>query len=712
MKPNHRTQTLQTSGVTDASFFSLSPDDTAHLMGILRRSLYTDKPAAVLREYGVNGQDANIEAGRKGQPIKVHVPTTAEPTFTVRDNGPGLSKSAVLRIYTQYGRSTKRDSDAVTGMLGIGSKAAFAYTDSFTVTSWHGSFKRIFVASLDETDVGVMQCIHEEPCDESETGIEVKVAIEPADVWDFQQTARSLFQHFDPRPDINVPLPPQPERSAVLENGEVSEAEGDWIARMGNVPYRINTSQLRALAGSESLWLPIHRLSGVLYFDIGDVEIAASREELEYTKKTKAALLAKFEALVEEYVKHTLKALKHSGVNDWTRRLRLLGLSKLGLPFPELERSLSASSARLYKTDAKPEHFIVIRDKSEVSHIGISADARLLLKNDTRHLKGYRLDYADYLIKPVGKSSVEDVRKELAEVLKKARLTGIPVVDISTEPWSEVRGTRARTHSVKHRVSAFKLVGASTCGGSKSDNWEVVSRVPKDDDVFVIIYRFEAVDHSDFYQLYNQNKRVADILGLEMPEVYGYKTTAKKPVTGDNCTGTSYREWRGSFFSDPAVRRRIRSLLRTQQWAQVFSGPWNDHWTHYYRVDGVKKARARIRAAVGASHPIAKLFEKKLKAQHALKALRDIDRRLFRSLGTLADRFGGHPKTNSAKKALETLQDRYPLLQVSNSGISVLWKPDNDYHRTGRSITFERADHWAEYIRLMDAKNAQDTEKS
>ena len=73
---------------------------------------------------------------------------------SVRDYGPGLSHDDMFRVFTRYGRSTKRDSNEVVGMLGIGSKSGFAYADTFTVVSRHGGRVRTYVAALDESEIG------------------------------------------------------------------------------------------------------------------------------------------------------------------------------------------------------------------------------------------------------------------------------------------------------------------------------------------------------------------------------------------------------------------------------------------------------------------------------------------------------------------------------------------------------------------------------
>lgn len=137
------------SGTLGSAEFGISQKHAAHIMGILRSTLYSRKALAVLTEYGTNAWDEHRQAGIGDKPIHVVMPTAFKPTLKIRDFGRGLSEHDVLHIYTQYGESTKRDTNDAAGMLGIGCKAGFAYTDQFTVTSWHAGTKSVYVAVLD-----------------------------------------------------------------------------------------------------------------------------------------------------------------------------------------------------------------------------------------------------------------------------------------------------------------------------------------------------------------------------------------------------------------------------------------------------------------------------------------------------------------------------------------------------------------------------------
>jgi len=116
---------------------------------ILSDGLYSDKIRAVIRELSTNAVDACVEAGTLDTGgYVIHLPNTLEPSFSIRDYGTGLTHEEVIGLYTTYFGSNKTHSNKFTGQLGLGSKSPFAYTDSFTVTSWTDGSKRCYNAHI------------------------------------------------------------------------------------------------------------------------------------------------------------------------------------------------------------------------------------------------------------------------------------------------------------------------------------------------------------------------------------------------------------------------------------------------------------------------------------------------------------------------------------------------------------------------------------
>lgn len=116
MITNTTPRSFATTSTGAATSFGISHKDEAHLMTVLRDTLYSDKILAILREYGANAWDAqreaDVAAGRSPQPIVVKLPTRDDPTLHITDNGTGLSHDDVFTVFSQYGASTKRTSAA------------------------------------------------------------------------------------------------------------------------------------------------------------------------------------------------------------------------------------------------------------------------------------------------------------------------------------------------------------------------------------------------------------------------------------------------------------------------------------------------------------------------------------------------------------------------------------------------------------------------
>ena len=123
-----------THGILASTQFSIKANGKA--FKVLIDGLYSDKIRAVVREIWSNAFDAHAMAGNTDKPFDCHLPTIFAPHFAVRDYGVGMSHDQIMRLYTTVFESSKEDTNDQVGKLGLGSKSPFAYTDTFTVTSY------------------------------------------------------------------------------------------------------------------------------------------------------------------------------------------------------------------------------------------------------------------------------------------------------------------------------------------------------------------------------------------------------------------------------------------------------------------------------------------------------------------------------------------------------------------------------------------------
>lgn len=696
MIPNTAARNIQSSGVTSSGEFGISLVDSAFIMNILRDTLYSDKILAPLREYSANAWDAHRDAGKKDVPIKVTIPTKVDPTLTIQDFGSGLSEEDMFKVYTQYGRSTKRNSQDAVGMLGIGSKSAFAYSDSFTISSRHGGMCRTYVAVLDASKKGTLNLLNEEEipcpcggdhvasmalptCPPSETGITIQIPVKPTDIWEFNQKAVQLFRHFIPRPDINITLPVAPPDEHKLTSGvlhDTNSNENGWVAVMGCVPYHVNLDQLEGAHNPDGGIGPhLKELSGILYFDIGDIHVSASREELEYNLETKTALIKKLNELIEEYVTHAISVLENNqGITIWEKRVRVQVLNRLNLPVPKKYKDLLRDEIP-YKGDSKT--FSLQHNTGQpVATIAVTTETRLLLRDDLRAIKGFHdIKRYDYIVKKEDEAEWDDVRDELTKVAAKLEFTGIPVIKLSTLNWiaPPVYTPTPKVYNNKHRVTAFRLQPEETFGPPWSDYWEVVKRVPTKEDVFVVLDGFKTRKHNfDIYHLYRGDRKQLEALGRKMPEIYGYKSTKRKPKPVEQCVGVHYPEWRAKMTNELLQDPKIQKMLAVYEAIEIVP-------QEYHAKSGAYTVALDL---LGVKHKITQLLKAQLEAKKTYSKYAGDTKS---ALAGLYER----TKTSTAfksKQAKIVIYEKYPLLAAC--GLSELW---------GRHSV-----HWGEYVNLID----------
>lgn len=276
MRPNTAVATRVGDLGGEKVAMSFDQSSLAHIMSVLT-DLYSDPELAIIREYSTNALDAQIRAG-VSRPIEVTTPNGLTPFFKVKDYGIGMDATDIREIYSQYGASTKRDSDEFTGMLGLGCKAALTYTNQFTVTAVKDGIRTQVVVSRTEDGSGVMEILSEIETDES-NGVEISVPVKRNN--QFYRKSGDFFRFWD--------------AGTVLLNGEpanriegrkltddmvlVPNLENDYVI-MGNVAYPVDSDHEIHRRTWQS------RFGVVARVEIGEVSFTPSREALQYTIRT------------------------------------------------------------------------------------------------------------------------------------------------------------------------------------------------------------------------------------------------------------------------------------------------------------------------------------------------------------------------------------------------------------------------------------------
>ena len=344
MKLADRTVEVHSAGINSTNQFTIA--QTSKMFKILSDSLYSDKVMAVIRELATNAYDSHISAGNKN-PFKVTLPTAANPNFAVRDYGTGLNQKDMEHLYTTYGASNKNDSNDFVGCLGLGSKSPFAYTKSFTTTSYFNGTQYTYIAAIDDTGVPTLNLIHSTDTNEP-NGLEISFAVKQYDFQEFSQKAVRVFHYFRMKPIIiggvqwdftkeysqrNVVIDGDGWRVCRLNNdnnkfpNHYHRIQSGIIALMGNIAYPVEVSHL---VGEEKIETPDHIakwnrafnkadiaswksfvgeiINQGLYleldFGIGELEMDVSREGLQYTKSVVKTLREKTQDIFVELKKN------------------------------------------------------------------------------------------------------------------------------------------------------------------------------------------------------------------------------------------------------------------------------------------------------------------------------------------------------------------------------------------------------------------------
>lgn len=273
---------------------SIAPEDMGHIMGVLS-DLYSDRLAAIVREYSTNAYDEHVTAG-VSLPIEVTLPTGLENLLTIRDYGTGLDAEGIRTVYSQYGRSTKRDSNDVNGMLGLGSKSALTYGNQFMVVSVKDGHKITVLVSRNDDGAGEMTILGDPiPTDEA-SGTAIQIAINLADRQRIAQVAADFFKYWEPgrvlvngqAPDYFADAENMLQVTPTIYVTHSGYSKNDRVV-MGNVSYPVTFPTIS------------RRYSIIALTEIGTVRPTPSREGLMDVPLTNATL-AKIGAAAERSI--------------------------------------------------------------------------------------------------------------------------------------------------------------------------------------------------------------------------------------------------------------------------------------------------------------------------------------------------------------------------------------------------------------------------
>jgi hypothetical protein len=340
----------------------ISQDDMHKLWDILQDP-YKNSIGAVVREYVSNSFDSHAEAkfikensleeirneyaiynsvtDEELSELKnamsifaddaVHVSIAKDDTgyyWATEDFGVGLSESRVVDVFANYLKSTKESSNNVIGAFGIGSKSGLSYTDIVYIRTRYNGFEYLYFLRKGENGPR-LDFVNKEPTLER-NGTQIKIYIKSVKrySWEsqatpeinrFEEECRNQLAYFDNVYFDNI--------STVNNNFTIIKGK-NWIYNsainngsdnlsicLGKVAYPIDFNVL----GIDRINFGL-----ALKFEIGELDVIQTREDIKYTPRSKQAILDKIAALQEEF-KEMWKAEGKEELEDFIEYLQLRG---------------------------------------------------------------------------------------------------------------------------------------------------------------------------------------------------------------------------------------------------------------------------------------------------------------------------------------------------------------------------------------------------
>ena len=744
MKLQPTSRKLASSGITNTVSFGIKEDGFAHIFNVLRNQLYSNKYMAVLREYAVNGVDSHIEAGCPERPIEVSLPTQLNPNLKIRDFGTALTDKDVQDIYAFYGESTKRNTNSQTGMLGIGSKSAFAYGDNFVINSFVDGQKHTYNAFIDPSQVGQIAKLGVEDTDE-ENGIEIVIPTKEEDVSTFAETASEIFQHFKVRPIIKG-QPVEFDDRTVLYEGEgwkwrkqrhyhnnyySRRNEGDAIAVMGNIGYPIDFSSLNYDSNNED-WRDLDNLCSdnlILEVEIGDMEISASREQLQYTDHTNKSIIKKLKQVKEGLLAAIKK--EFDGCETMFEAKCLVGtIDDMASGLYQF-RELINKNIEVNGIKVESDHFWlgnISEEALKVQHLGKTQRSNkfkvettnrigckhntVVIFNDEKATRGLmnRLlalaveqDLKPYLVTYRKPSEAKRELKKLGFDAPMQKFSELPVRKLN-EFTGYGRSSTVSGEWKKDEKLASKVFQADW---KKIENWQdkhsaywTKESVDFDNEsgLYVIIDRFQALDApSHRLQDLRSWKKIANVLehfGIKLPRVIGVKNGSRNKVEGKD-------GWENFFKWLPReVKKHVASLEQTivdnrllKNVSSNTNWAWDKSDKHLIRL---------LKGIVSEDSPMREFYTARGMLQKTMT--KDVLKTLEVVEGTLGDlgielKLKTEPSTD-LKGLKKKVEERYTMLQHL------------EYNRWNWQCTNEFVDDLANYINIIDVCNVKHNSKN
>jgi len=256
---------------------SIDQENLGFMFDIVSKQMYRRPINSIVREITSNCFDSHIEANVDDPVIITLANDEGGDYITFKDVGVGISPERMDKIYSKWFSSSKRGSNDMIGMFGLGSKSPLAYTDSFFVTTIYDKIQYEYLVHSGKTKPRIEKLLTTEGV-EDRNQTEVKIYMKSTlDTFAFKNACISELLYFD-----NVFF--ESKLYSITNDYKIFDyntfkyrPDLKYSDRLhiiiGKVPYPINWEELNR----KEIKIPVG-----LKFNIGDLEVTPERESLRY----------------------------------------------------------------------------------------------------------------------------------------------------------------------------------------------------------------------------------------------------------------------------------------------------------------------------------------------------------------------------------------------------------------------------------------------
>jgi len=481
---NTPTEITSSGDLKDLSF-GIREEDQGLILDILRSKMYSNPIRIICQEIASNARDANREAGKAHTPIRIKVtkePFTEDIKFVVEDDGPGISPERMEEIYINYGASTKRGSNRMTGGFGLGCKTPFSYVDSFSIITKVDGVKYTYQAAIQENQSGSLFLFSkEETSDPNGTSIQIPIegsdaqyfiinSLEVTHFWPIKPKfiLDSCYNHYLSDPKFDIP----PEK-VVYSDDKISimrnrvESYG-YRTFMGDGYYALIDGIPYELDGDLMKWPPIRNIVVLIKMGNGSVSVSANRESIHYDSKSTTYLQKRMQSFLDSTAKRVKACFLPTDDLQTVKMLACYHLRQYGALIGRMEFKRQDTTFNIDATSCVRLQYHFIQKYSKgfkrtvVSYMPDDGPAYFMDRTSIsgpRNGEIFKKGSVFYLIcKHCGITQETQVFADEEEKRIRRVLGGIPLY--SSVKYTRVITKRAPSAKKKEIISCYKIVGS------------------------------------------------------------------------------------------------------------------------------------------------------------------------------------------------------------------------------------------------------------